>query len=146
MARIYFLIFLIMYVVAMIFPLINLDLLGKIQLLILILFTTLRAYLPVFWRIELNYKLIMWHSVFTATGYIIGSLIFSHTKDNWLITFLVGEIFSFLFLLKNTQFLSYKVTKSQNFKKINRDFLNLFSSNIVANILTYFVDFFYKHC
>ncbi|MFZ4869894.1 hypothetical protein ACOYX3_10855 [Enterococcus entomosocium] len=138
MARIYFFIFLVMYVVAMLFPLINLNLLGKIQLLILILLTSLRAYLPVFWRIKLNYKLIMWHSVFTATGYIIGSLVFSHTKDNWLITFLVGEIFSFLFLLKNTQFLSYKVTKSQNFKKINRDFLNLFSSNIVANILTYF--------
>ncbi|MBA5270680.1 lipopolysaccharide biosynthesis protein [Enterococcus hirae] len=119
-------------------PLLNISNIEKFSLLILVFLTTLRSYIPVLWRIKLNYKLIMFHSVVTAFGYLVGSILFIFTKNEWTIIFILGEVFSLFFLMFKSNFSKIKLTKSVYLKKINIDFLNLLSSNIVANILVYF--------
>lgn len=123
----------------LVLPFFRLNYVSIFLLVVLIILTTLRSYLPVLWRITLSYDKVLKHSIITAVGYIIGILIFLSTNSiQWPVVFLIGEIFSTCYLFRKTNFLSFKITKSSNYIKVNQDYLNLFSANIVANILTYF--------
>ncbi|EEV61051.1 lipopolysaccharide biosynthesis protein [Enterococcus faecium] len=117
----------------------NILLINKLLLLLVILFTTLRAYLTVYWRIELNYRFILYHSITTSIGYLVGTyLVKISIPSLWPLAFLSGEIFSAIYLFFKTDFFQRKLSKSNNFIKIKRDYVNLLSSNIVSNILIYF--------
>lgn len=109
------------------------------QIIILVVLTTARSYLPVLWRLQLSYDRILWHSMITSIGYILGSVIFIELPIiGWPSIFIIGEFFSLLYLLVKTQFIHYSLSKSDNYKRINKDYISLLSSNIVANTLTYF--------
>jgi len=118
----------------------NKNFLSNLMVLIIVILTTLRAYAPVYWRIELNYKNIFYHSLISSTGYLFGTLIFYFfLSDYWEISFLIGEFFSTIYIFKRTIFGKIKIiTKSTEFRKSKNDYFILMSSNIVSNSLVYF--------
>lgn len=120
-------------------PFFSLSIIERILIILLIVLTSIRSYLPVYWRIDLEYNFILKHSVITALGYLAGCILVKLNNDlSWVWAFILGELFSMIYLFAKTGFLKVEFKKSKNLKKVNTDFINLMSSNIVANIMTYF--------
>lgn len=69
-----------------------------ILLIFLMIFTVLRYYGDVYFRLHLNYKgYFVYYAVITA-GYCIGLLVFRYLFEDWIITFLIGEALAFVFV------------------------------------------------
>lgn len=65
---------------------------------LLIIFQTLRFYGDVDFRLTLNYKLYFFYYIFLSFGYLAALVIVKFTK-NWILSLLIGEMFSIVFLL-----------------------------------------------
>ncbi|HAT4248986.1 hypothetical protein [Clostridium perfringens] len=99
-------------------------------------FTMLRSYLGVYYRIELNYRYIFNNSILTSIGFLIGIVTFKLIKI-WALIFLVGELFSFIYFFKTTNFKKQYYKRTDKFDKIRSEYFQLVSSNSIANILIY---------
>lgn len=108
---------------------------------LLIFLTSFRSYATVFFRLRLNYINILVHTCITAGGYVLGLIVFSK-YFSWVLIFLVGELFSFLYLIYSTKILSEKLTVNFRLKTIIGGFIQLCSSNLISNSLLYFDRFF----
>nr|WP_279011901.1 hypothetical protein [Vagococcus fluvialis] len=123
--------------VSLLFFIANLTLSNFLLLIITCNFILLRSYLTVYFRININYVQIFFHMLMTSLGYVIGIVFFYFIK-NWAIIFFVGELISLLYLKKYIKTSTKnQVIKSENFKKLQKDYINLASSNSISNLMLY---------
>lgn len=114
----------------------QINFIESIFLTIMTIFLILRGYMNSYYRINLDYKRITIHLSFAGFGYLIGLLIFNYIRI-WSIVFCIGEVFAFIYAYKSTDFKFEKKLKSNNFDEINKDFIQLSSSNLISNLLLY---------
>ncbi|WNF90841.1 lipopolysaccharide biosynthesis protein [Vagococcus fluvialis] len=104
---------------------------------IYILLLMFRSFLTVFYRINLNYKLIVKHTIITSLGYLIGLFLYK-ILNIWGLIFFTGELFSLLFLLMTVPI---KINKNDFYLPINinirNDFVNFFIASAIANLMLY---------
>jgi O-antigen/teichoic acid export membrane protein len=112
------------------------SIVGNILLIIISVLTMLRAYLIVDYRLKLNFKKILQHSLIYSLALILGSLILVVT-DIWQLVFLVGETASFVFLVVTTELLKEPLKFSSRFKNTFKKFFLLSISSSIGNILNY---------
>lgn len=72
-----------------------------ILLTVLMVATVLRYYGDVNYRIKLNYKgFFIYYAIITA-GYCLGLLLFKYISEQWMLTFIAGEVAAVVFVLLN---------------------------------------------
>lgn len=114
----------------------QINFMEAVSLIVATIFLILRNYMNVYYRINLDYGKIIIHLLFTGLGYIAGILIFKHIMI-WPVVFCLGEICAFIYAYKTTEFKNEKRVKSDKFNEINRDFIQLSSSNCISSLLLY---------
>src|SRR5699024_7377606 len=77
----------------------NLNFINILLLIIIVLFLLLNDYLIVSYRIKLDYKGIFFYNVLLSFGYLLGTF-FYWFFNYWEVIYLMGLIFSFIFLFK----------------------------------------------
>ncbi len=88
----------------------------NITLIILIsLAHLIRKYLLVSFRLEINYKKILYSNIILIIGYLIGFLLFLFL-DIWQLIYLVGEFFSLIYVIKKTELLKEPIKITNLFK------------------------------
>ncbi|MEY8292031.1 hypothetical protein AAK882_05185 [Carnobacteriaceae bacterium 52-44] len=110
-----------------------------VSILVLVLWTmmsSLRAYLLVYFRLEINYLRIFLNNIFLLIGYLVGVFFFNFISF-WGIIFITGEIFALIYLFKTTPFLSEKPEKTDEIRPLVKETSNLTLSNFVSNSMTY---------
>lgn len=76
----------------------------------------IRKYLLVSFRLEINYRNILNSNLYLILGYLIGTIFFSFT-NKWEYIYFFGEIFSLIYILKKTDLLKEKFSKTKLFKE-----------------------------
>lgn len=110
-----------------------------IDLSLILLFSILYlvgSYLYVDFRINLNYKNILTHSLFLIIGNIIGYLIFSDTQI-WQMIYLFGYLFALLFDVMRTNLLREGIKKSILYKFFRKEFFFLLISALLISTGSY---------
>ncbi|WP_432740712.1 hypothetical protein AAA450_07570 [Staphylococcus equorum] len=114
------------------------DPVNLVILLMVLLLMTLRVYFLVYFRLTLSYKNILLHAFVLSIGYLIGAILFV-ILHSFSIAFLLGEIFSIIYLMLKVDKRELTFRRTTNFKKIISDYLNFAISNI-ANVLSLYLD------
>lgn len=99
-------------------------------------FSMLRSYMSIEYRLNLNYKKVMQHAFSTCLGYIAGIPLFLLTRE-WALIFLMGEVFAFVFASVTTRFFFETRKKTVFFRNTLKDTIQLMLSNLMVNFLTY---------
>ncbi len=115
----------------------EIDKISFLMLLVLTSFIAIRSYLVVYYRINLNFKMIFLHMIMTSLGYIFGLIVFIFFIKTWVIVFLIGEIISFLFLYYTTNWKSEFNFNFKFSKKVGLDYFQLITSSSVYSMMTY---------
>lgn len=88
-----------------------------ILLTVLMVTTVLRYYGDVNYRIKLNYKgFFVYYAIITA-GYCLGLLLFKYISEQWMLTFIAGEVAAVVFVLLNGN-----IFKGRNLLKKSSEF------------------------
>ncbi|WP_270792397.1 lipopolysaccharide biosynthesis protein [Enterococcus casseliflavus] len=112
---------------------------GVVIALLMIVYTIgilIRSYLTVYYRINLEYKKILLHVIITSLGYLLGIVIF-FINDEWISIYLIGELFSVLYLFYTIRPKFLIRQKDGIFFQIRKDFSNFFISSMLTNVLLY---------
>lgn len=94
------------------------------------------SYASVEFRLKLNYGRILLDGIFLLLGYLVGYIVFLYT-NNWLFIYLIGYLFSFMFILKTTSILREKLKISPIFKKTFSQTLLLLISGVLVSLGAY---------
>jgi O-antigen/teichoic acid export membrane protein len=112
---------------------------GVVIALLMIVYTIgilIRSYLTVYYRINLEYKKILLHVIITSLGYLLGIVIF-FINGEWISIYLIGELFSVLYLFYTIRPKFLIRQKDGIFFQIRKDFSNFFISSMLTNVLLY---------
>lgn len=101
----------------------NID---KILFIILIFITSIRYYIEVYFRLNLDYKNYFIYYIIISIGYILG-IISITIHQNWIITFLIGESFSLSFILYKKQIITFNHISKNFMKTLNSSSILLLS-------------------
>jgi O-antigen/teichoic acid export membrane protein len=112
------------------------SVIGIILVNVITILIMLRAYMVSYYRIELNYKLILYHLIITGLGYLFGILLYSVVKY-WEVVFLSGEITAFIFAYKTTKYKNEEYKTSQLYKKTQNEYIQLIASSAITNVMVY---------
>ena len=109
-------------------------------LYILLTFTSVtwlaREYYIVAFRLTINYRAIFIANILTVVGYIVGYLIFLQTEA-WYWIYILGNVFSLIYILLNCRLLSEALQKTNLFKYILGQSLLLLAAGFVGKLLMY---------
>lgn len=108
----------------------------SIIILLIPILTMMRSFMNIYYRIDLNFKLILLHMLITSVGYVVGLIIY-RLISIWPLVFLSGETFALIFALKTTSFKNEKYKKSNNYNRIKKESNLLITSNLISNLLVY---------
>ena len=114
----------------------QINLIDSIMLIGATVFIVLRCYITVYYRIRLDYVAMLKQVIVTVIGYFVGLAIFFVVKS-WPIVFMAGELAAFVYAYKTTEYKDELREKSDNYKTIFNDFVQLSLSNSVGNLLLY---------
>lgn len=95
-----------------------------------------RVYLVVDFRINLNFRKILKNSIIYSLGLLLG-LLFSYLLKNWIITFVIAEMLSVIFLICNTQIIKEPIVKTKFFSNTALNYFYLAVSNSLKNSVLY---------
>lgn len=109
------------------------ELIGSGLVIILISF---RAYFSVDFRLKINYKKIVFSNFCGALGYLVGIGLFLITK-NWIDIFIIGELFSSIFIYKNSNLVHEKFIKTNLFNKAIQKYNYIFFASVLSNVMLY---------
>lgn len=87
----------------------------------------------------MDYKKILFSNIWVASGNIVGLVIYMWYRNEllWVIPFVLGELFGFVYITKTTEILCERIKKTDLFSiVIGKETVLLFSS-LSANVLTY---------
>lgn len=114
----------------------NESMFGNLLLILISVLTMLRAYLTVDYRLNLNYKKVLQHSLVYSLALLLGTFVLFIT-DIWQLVFFIGEFISFIFLLLTTNLFKESLKISFKFKNTFKQYILLSTSNLFGNILMY---------
>lgn len=114
----------------------QLNIIESIILNIATVFLMLRSYMNSYYRVNLDYVRIIKHLGLTGLGYLLGLSIFNYIGV-WPIIFCMGEIFAFIYAYRTTDFKLETKVKSDKFDEVKKDFIQLSTSNFIANSILY---------
>lgn len=99
----------------------------------------LRTYISVEYRIILDYKKVLYSNIWVAIGNVIGVALYALVKieNLWAIPFFMGEIFSYIYILKTTSIIREPIRRTELFGRIAGKEAVLLVSALSANVLTY---------
>jgi|GEM_PF-5799881 O-antigen/teichoic acid export membrane protein len=112
------------------------NFLTTILFLIALAFSVAVEYYSVEFRIQLNYKNIFFGKVALTVGYCIGTLLFL-IVGSWVMIFLLGAGFEFLFCMIKTEIWKEPLIFTQNKKTTARRILFLLLTSALASTLAY---------
>ena len=114
---------------------ITMDIYSAIIFSIVMLLIVYRSYLIVVFRENLNYVMIFLHAFIYSFGLFLGYLMIELISF-WWVPYLLGEIFSILFLVKFTKFSNLKVFKLGN-PEIESDYIRVILMFLILNLTVY---------
>lgn len=100
-----------------------------------------RAYYSVSFRIVINYKKILFTSVWALIGYLFGIMI-TYITDLWVFTFLFGELFSCIYIYFSASIVHDKFKVTNLFKRSLKKYSFILSAAILSTVMTYMDRFF----
>ena len=100
------------------------------------IFWLAREYFVVTFRINLNYVAILIDDIILSVGYVAGWGIFLLTGA-WQFIYIIGYLFSLIFILFNTTLYREKITRTKLFKLTTKDSILLLLSNVLNRLMTY---------
>ena len=95
-----------------------------------------REYYIVAFRIRLNYRAILFNNLFLVLGYFIGYLTFL-LLGYWQLIYLVGIMFSLIYIYKKSDIVTEKNIKTKLFKKVSTDSILLLIATVLARLINY---------
>lgn len=107
-----------------------------ILLTVLMITTVLRYYGDVNYRIKLNYKgFFVYYAIITA-GYCLGLLVFKYISEQWMLTFIAGELAAIVFVLLHGDIFKGKktLTPSPYFKETMQSVGILSVTNLISAV------------
>lgn len=108
----------------------SISILGLLLIIIISLLNFTRNYLGAFFRITLNYCNILVSNILLTVGYVVGYFIYRAT-GYWEFIYLIGNLFSFVFILIKTKPYKEGLKKSKFFK-----------TNLTSTIILLIASFF----
>jgi len=112
------------------------SLLSLLLIIIISGLNLIRGYLIVAFRITLRYKAILINNVFLIIGYMLGFVLFLITNQ-WQLIYIVGYLLSLAYIIKNSNLLNEKISRTPLFSStVYRTFV-LFTSSFLQSALTY---------
>lgn len=105
-------------------------------LVLIVIFSILKEYLIVSYRISLNFKGILFNNIFLSIGYIAGTLLF-YLSNYWEFIYLIGLVFSLVYITMTTKILFEPFRKTKIFKITFKEFLILYGANLIKSVLNY---------
>ncbi|MBE5953127.1 MAG: hypothetical protein E7257_03085 [Lachnospiraceae bacterium] len=108
---------------------------GYLGFSVLMIFTVLRYYADVEFRLNVNYKRFFIFYLFISIGYLLGVLVYPATKS-WIVTMLLGEIISVVYVLAVGKiFRGSYVQKSEDFKENMKSVVLLSGTNLISALI-----------
>lgn len=107
-----------------------------VLILILSCFDLIRQYSIVSFRIKLNYKAIVINNFILGIGYLLGLVLFLIT-GYWQFIYILGSALSLYYIMRNSNLLKEKLTRTQYFKITTYKSSVLLLSSFMGNILLY---------
>lgn len=116
----------------------NITIISLIQIVLISLLILLHDYWLVIFRINLNYKYILYDRIFISFGFGIGFLLF-YFSNNWYYIFLVGYLSGLIFIIFNSNIWKEPFSATINFKFILNESV-LFMISVFLLRLTSYAD------
>lgn len=114
----------------------NFSILHLISILLISGLNLLREYLIVTFRLDLDFKAILYNNYFLGTGYIYGTYLF-YLTGKWQFIFLLGYSFSLLYILRKSDLILEPLVITKLFKKTTSNTVILLLSSLLNNLLNY---------
>lgn len=105
---------------------------GLVLAALLLVFTALKNYSDVQYRLTLNYNRYFFYYLSISLGYVIGALTYNFIHS-WVITLLIGEVCGFLFVTITGTIYRQPLHRTANFQRFFKDSLILFASYLLYN-------------
>ena len=103
---------------------------GLVLAALLLVFTALKNYSDVQYRLTLNYNRYFFYYLSISLGYVIGALTYNFIHS-WVITLLIGEVCGFLFVTITGTIYRQPLHRTANFQRFFKDSLILFASYLL---------------
>ncbi len=108
---------------------------GYLGFSVLMIYTVLRYYADVEFRLNVNYKRFFIFYLFISIGYLLGVLVYPATKS-WIVTMLLGEVISVVYVLAVGKiFRGPYVQKSEDFKENMKSVVLLSGTNLISALI-----------
>jgi len=114
----------------------NLSTWNIVLQVVIVLGLLIKDYWIVAYRINLNFKGILVNNILLALGYLVGLGLY-YIIGYWEVIYLVGLVLSVVYILTTTEIWKEPLKFSSEFKSTFFDFLILYFSGILKNVLTY---------
>jgi len=109
------------------------------SIILIVVFSSLnliREYMIVSFRLILNYKAILVNNIILGVGYLMGTALFYFTTY-WQLIYVIGSLFSLIYILKNSTLIYEGMKKTIFFKEIFHKNIILFLASFMKNFTTY---------
>lgn len=103
---------------------------------LIVLGLIIKDYWIVVYRINLNFKGILFNNIYLGLGYLLGTVLY-YIIGYWEIIYLSALIFSLIYIISTSEIWKEPLKFSKEFKATFSDFIILYFSNILKNLLTY---------
>lgn len=107
-----------------------------LQIILVSFLFLVSSYLYVEFRINLNYKRILIHSLLSMVGYIVGYYLFK-VNHNWVLIYLIGYLLSLIYDLLKTDLLKQPIIRTKLFNETAKHLIILLISGILISIGAY---------
>lgn len=97
----------------------------------------IQGYAVVAFLIELNFRKVLMSNIWLSVGYIIGYAFFAWFHTEWQYIYIVGYLFSLIYIILNCTLLKEPVTKTEFFSNTTKECKVLLEASIVGNLLNY---------
>lgn len=114
----------------------NLSTWNIVLQVLIVLGLLIKDYWIVAYRINLNFKGILFNNIFLGLGYLVGSVLY-YIFGYWEIIYLLGLIFSLIYITATSEIWKEPIKFSEEFRATFLDFIVLYFSSILKNLLTY---------
>lgn len=96
----------------------------------------IREYFSVDFRIHLNYRAVLISNIWSGAGHLIGFILFELT-GYWELVYLVGQVTSMCFVIRNSRIYREKISTTPMMKKVSAEYFELVGSNLLSRSLSY---------
>lgn len=115
----------------------DLGITSIIRVIFIVTLICAEGYYEVGFRLELNYKRVLYCRAISCVGYIVGFFCFL-IWNRWEIIFIISYLFQLLYCLRKTDLLKEQYNKTVLFKETTTSYVALNIASVLSKSLTYF--------